>query len=152
MIKVNLYRINDKLFPADENSTRQMFLLKEGMPYYAQIWQPRNIKLHNLYFALLRVFVHNTDMLEFMPKDDSITAENAAVEAFRKAVLIYIGVVDKVHLLDGKSIIDVPKSVSFESMDEEEFRSTVFEPTIKIICKLLQCTEQELLEMAGDYI
>lgn len=152
MIKATVYRINDKLIAADNVSLYKIMQLKDGQPYMVQIWQPRNIKLHNLYFAILRIFVNNTSLLEFMPKDDSPAAEEYAIDSFRKAVLMHLGCVELVHDIDGKTVYKTPKSISFESMDEEEFKTKVFMPTVDIICKLLNLTEEELMDMVGEYI
>lgn len=152
MIKATVYRIGTTLVPSDSSSMARITQLKEGEPYMVQVWKPRNIKLHNYYFALLRLFVHNTDLLEFMPKDDSPSSEEYAVTMFRKAIMFHLNMVEKVHDLDGKTVHIIPKSISFESMDDEEFETHVVKPTIDIICKLLNCTQEQLEEMLGDYI
>lgn len=152
MIKATVYRINNIIVPADDTSASRILQLKEGTPYMVQIWQPRNIKLHNMFFAILKIFVHNTDMLEFMPRDDSPAAEDYAVDMFRKALLMHLGLTETVCDIEGNMTYKIPKSISFESMDEEEFKTKVFMPAVDIIAKLLKTTPDELLTMGGEYI
>lgn len=152
MLKATVYRIGNSLYPSDTTSLNVFNQIKENEPYMIKIWKPRNIKLHNLYFALLKLFVHNTSIEDFQPKDDTPAAEQHAIDTFRKAVQIYIGSYEIITGVDGKTEYIVPKSISFETMDEEEFRATIFNPTLEIISKMLNVEKEELLSMLGDYI
>lgn len=152
MIRASITRIGKKIIPASMYDEVVLSQLQEGKIYAAQIWRPRNIKLHNLYFALLRMFVHNTPNKAFQPKDDSPAAEREAIDTFRKAVQIYCGSCEYITDINNPGVqYVVPKSIAFDSMDEEEFEREIFNPTVKIISKLLGASEEEILDSLGDW-
>jgi hypothetical protein len=65
------------------------------------------------------------------------------VEHLRKSVLIMLGLYDVVPGLDGNQMI-LEHSMSFESMDEDEFRDLVFEPAQPLLANELGITIAQL--------
>lgn len=90
---------------------------------------------HRLYFAVLE------KAFDSLPETLS---HFGTMDELRQALYLELGYTDKIKKLDG-SIIERPKSVSFAECDGAEF-DRHFESMKNILCKILQCTERELME------
>jgi hypothetical protein len=114
-MKINLLNTAHGLIPMYDADHDEKKKLKIGEEYQAEIKQPRNIRFHNLYFALINCTWEylNERQVEFF---------NGNKEVFRKSLEVAAGHCDKVFSFRLKEWVDVPKSVSFSSMDEHEFR------------------------------
>jgi hypothetical protein len=75
----------------------------------AQVKEPRKLDRHRLYWAVLREVVDSTGTAYSTP------------EGLHKTLLLACGVVEPVRDLTNDSIVMIPSSTSFETMDEGEF-------------------------------
>ena len=114
-MKLNLLNTAHGLVPLYDDDFDEKKKLKIGEVYQAEIRQPRNIQFHKLYFALINCTWEylNEKQVEFF---------HGSKEVFRKSLEVAAGHCDKVFSFRLKEWVDVPKSVSFSSMDEHEFR------------------------------
>lgn len=79
-----------------------------GKPLKVAVTQPRSIKAHRLYFAMLKLVADNLD-------------GPATKEALHEWVKLRTGVSVAIPLKSGKVDI-VPGSIAFDKMSEDEFR------------------------------
>ena len=86
-----------------------------GKMYKAKITEPRNVGFNNKYFTMIDLAweYQNEKVCEHFKND---------VKRFRKTVEVAAGHCDTVFNLRTKEWVDVPKSISFEEMDEFQFR------------------------------
>lgn len=94
-----------------------------------EIKNPRNLKLHNLFMAQLRIVVNNSEKWR-------------SVDHLLAALKMALGLFDQVDGIEGK--ITMLRSISFESMDEDEFREKVFDPAQQILADELGITVDQL--------
>lgn len=105
--------------------------LKQGQTYAATIRQPRNVRHHRKYFALLNIIHENQE-------------QYATVKGLLDAIKIGIGHCDYIpfrvsqellmRLIErgGMVYLPIPRSISFHSMDQAEFED-VYEKSIQYI-------------------
>ena len=97
------------LLPADEPSAEAVRRLAEGEVIRATVRRPRNPQFHRKFFALLQLVRDSTDAWP-------------TVEALLVALKFEMGHVDRFRLSTGDEV-QVPRSISFGSMDDHEFTS-----------------------------
>lgn len=89
--------------------------LKLGKIYKVRITEPRNVDFHRKYFKLI-----NT---AWEYQNEAVCKHfNNNVDCFRKTVEIAAGHCDTVFNIKLKEWVDIPKSISFDKMDEFQFR------------------------------
>jgi len=100
-----------------------------GREVMAKLAQPRNIRFHRKFFALLGVArdMANTDFNE---------------EQFRAFCIAGAGHCDFIPGHDGK-LVAIPKSISFANMDETEF-NRVYQNVLTFIVQYWKLNEQQL--------
>lgn len=104
-----------------------------GREVMAKLSQPRNIRFHRRYFALLGVA---KDMVD----------EEYTTEQFRAICTVGAG---HCHWMMGKEqTIAVPKSISFAAMDETEF-NRLYQDTLTFICKQFVLDSEQLNEIVN---
>lgn len=96
-------------YPEDEESLKRV---KAGDAIKVKWSKPRNYRNHKRFFAMLKCVVQN------LP--DSYPDKYQNIEYLRFEVLVGIGHIEVRESLGGK-IYAIPKSMSFEKMDEEKF-------------------------------
>jgi len=102
-----------------------------GREVMASIKQPRNIKFHKKYFALIGTA---RSMI-----DDEYT-----MEQFRALCIAGAGYCDFVQ--GDKGLVAVPRSMSFAAMDETEFER-LYQDTLTFICKRWVLDQAQLSQM-----
>lgn len=110
-----LMNTSEGLKPCYDEDYEEKRKLKIGQIYKAKITLARNVDLHRKYFKLISVAWEYQDekVVEFFKQN---------VDLFRKSVEMSAGLCDTVFSLSRKEWIDIPKSISFDKMDEFEFR------------------------------
>jgi len=103
----------------------------EGEVRQIEIKNPRNLAFHNLFMAQLRMVVNNTD------------GKWKSVDHILAAVKKSLGLYDIVRGFDGKDIT-IDRSIAFESMDEDKFRETVYDPAQPLLSQELGISVIEL--------
>lgn len=87
--------------------------LQLGKVYRARISVPRNVAHHRKYFSMINCA---WDLLT-----EKARTAMGSKEAFRKTVQIAAGHCERVYSIARKEFIEVPKSISFDSMGQDEF-------------------------------
>lgn len=127
-MKLNLYNTPTGLMPCYDADYDEKKKLKVGEYYTAEIKLVRNPQFHRLYFGLINL------AWEYLP--ESQTKGFKTKENFRKYVEIAAGCCDVIYHPKFKDWIEVPKSISFEKMDESEFRD-VYENVKTVIFSII---------------
>jgi hypothetical protein len=95
------------LRPVDDVSKQAFDAYGNGEVIRVKVMRERNPRHHRLFFALLGLVFENQQ-------------KYLSLEALRFAVIIQAGYVDEIRL-SGDKVILKPKSLSFGSMDQNEF-------------------------------
>lgn len=106
-MKVHLRKNYDGSFlPADQEAAEWAIKIKTGEVVYATFKKLRNYEFHKKYFGLISIAFQNQE--EFVNQ-----------EFLRKIMQIKAGYFDPI--LFEETVYRIPKSISFGSMDHEEF-------------------------------
>jgi hypothetical protein len=113
-MKIKLMNTLSGLIPLYDSDYDNKKKLKIGETYIADIKIARNIAFHRKYFALINAAwsLQDEQSQEFFHDN---------IELFRKTVQIAAGICEKVYSVSRKEWIEIPKSISFNHMDETEF-------------------------------
>ena len=125
------------LYPEDHEKKAK---LKIGESYLVEIKKARNIDFHRKYFALINcAWEYQSEKRQGFFKNDKTN--------FRKTIEVSSGYCDTIFNLKLRSWIDIPKSVSFDKMDEyafgklyESVRNVIFQTLIEGV------SEKEFME------
>ena len=130
------------LYDADYDEKRK---LKIGQVYSATIRLERNYEFHKKYFALIGC------AWEFQNEKAQKHFKNN-VENFRKTIEIASGHCDTVYNLKLKSWTDIPKSISFDKMDNSEFQE-LYERTKDVLFEvfLRSISKDEFLTSLANF-
>jgi hypothetical protein len=130
-MKINLVRLDNYLIPADENDMLEIKKLSQGSIYSAEIKLSRNYEFFKKFHKLIRFAweYQNEKTQEFFHNE---------IDCFRDTVLISAGWTENRYYIEKKVWYEVPKSISFESMKEEELIDLyprVFDVLLKVFLK-----------------
>lgn len=144
-MKILVRNTIDGLVPLFDEDYENKKKLKLGQDYKVQITKARNIDFHRKYFALI-----NTGW-EYLNEEQAAFFHNSK-EGFRKSVQIAAGYFEKVYSINRGEWIEESISISFDSMDEFEFRE-LYQKVRDIIFTLIECnvTEEEFLMHLADF-
>lgn len=107
-------RVTDTGFvPLDDNDWEQKKLLRIGSDVRCTISQPRNIKFHRKFFALLTITFDN------LPETIQGRTNITSIESLLSAIKIDLGYFDTVNI-KGREIARL-RSISFAKMSEQDF-------------------------------
>lgn len=118
--------------PMYESGRVALAKIAEGEVRQIEVKNPRNLKKHNLWMAILGLIVANSDG-RWRSKDH-----------LRKSVLIALGLYDLVMGVDGK-LFPLPLSMDFDHMDEDDFTEKIFDPSIPILEEVSLIPAEDLL-------
>jgi len=113
------------LLPQDGYNEQLMLdNLKRGDCYLISPKKQRQPKFHRFYFKGLSIFIKN--LPESFQKKTGLTGQltEAQIQKLYTILKIATGYVDYVTALDGSTHM-IPRSISFDKMDEVEFREFV---------------------------
>lgn len=112
-MKINLFNTPQGLIPLYEEDLDEKKKLRLGEVYAAEIRVPRNYNFHKKFFALI-----NTGYA-LLPEH----TQNGfrSVEGFRQYVTVAAGYYDTYFSPRLREFVEIPKSISFASMDDAEF-------------------------------
>ncbi len=116
------------LTPLYSSDAEQMQKLKQETDYFIEVKANRNHLFHAKGMALLRLGHDNQE------KYDNF-------DHYRKVVIMNAGFYDTIDTNSGE--IYIPKSLSFEKMDEVEFQE-VYERVLDVIAKQLDTAPEEI--------
>jgi len=133
--------LNGRLVPMDHDA-RTICEKNAGKEVMVSVSRPRNLQHHKKFFALLNLLWETTPCGEQYPSRD----------ALRHALTMEAGFFEVIPTRHGPRAI--PKSISFENMDQDEF-SRLYDASVRLVLEriLPDMTEedlaQELLEFAA---
>nr|DAE47062.1 MAG TPA: Protein of unknown function (DUF1367) [Caudoviricetes sp.] len=107
-------KTNYGLKPCTDSDAEKERKLKIGSVYRCDIKQPRNYEFHKRYFALINC---TWDCLT-----DEMKEHFKSPECLRKTLEIAAGHCDIIYNVTKQEYQDIPKSISFSSMADIEFR------------------------------
>ena len=136
---MNLYLVkkNDNtLAPAYNSDYDKLKKLKVGEEYKCEVRQPRNLKFHRKFFALINMVLDNQE-------------QYTDADKLRNDLVVEAGFSETWADLHG--VIQVrAKSLSFGSMTEDEFQN-VYDRVIDVVVKHFHFGEQEILDNIEQY-
>lgn len=103
------------LIPMTDFDYDQKRTLKIGDVYKCKITKARNYQFHKLYFSLIAC------SWEYLNEATQNHYKNN-IEQYRKSVEVSAGHCDNVFNIKLKAWVDIPKSISFEKLDEIAFK------------------------------
>lgn len=132
-------KVGGTLVPDDDETVEQLRKLKAGNVVLVDYRRPRNIKFHRKFMALVSLVYDNQE-----------TYSNR--EALLTELKLQVGHY-KEHITLGGKIIYQPKSISFASMDEDEF-SLFYSRVVDVVLRffLTGMSEDELNEMVDSIL
>lgn len=130
------------LVPADERAAQVIERWRVGEGVRASVSRMRNVHFHRKFFALLRVAF---DAWEPEPCEYRGQEAVKNFERFRKDLLVLSGFADPVVNIKGEVRME-PKSISFASMDEDEFQEVYDRVADVILQKVLRTYTREDLD------
>lgn len=127
-MKILLYNDSGYLKPMYDEDYDKKRKLKLGKVYQADIKGYRNYEFHKKYFKLISV------AWELLGEKTHKFFRSK--ESFRKTVEISAGWFDRVYSIERNEWLEVSKSISFNSMSEDEFQE-LYEKVKDVIWELL---------------
>lgn len=129
------------LAPADPQAVEYLSKLKIGQIVRAEVTRPRNYQFHKKYMALLNFAF---DAWEPQAKEYKGQKVEKNFDQFRKDVAILAGYYEASYKITGEVRLTA-KSISFASMDEDEFQA-LYSATISVILSriLTKYTREDL--------
>lgn len=144
-MKIYVVKTEQGLIPATEYDFEYAKTMKNGEVYGVDIKVSRNPRFHRKYMALMRTAWEylRENQQEFFHKD---------FDNFRKTIEIAAGWCETVYSIGERRWIEVPKSVSFDAIEEHQFRElyervkdVLFETALKGI------SEEEFMKNLIDF-
>lgn len=131
-MKIYLRKNLSKLEPADNEAIEALKKWKQGTVVRCEVKRPRNYKFHKKGFALFNLVFENQEKYETI--EDLITEIKLRVGHYEE------------HITMKGVMVYVPKSISFGSMDEDEFNA-FYNKAVNIVLKyFIPDTTREDLE------
>lgn len=127
---------------ANDEDYEKKSKLKVGETYKVTIKRSRNLQFHRKYFKMISV------CFDLLTEEQRSYFKNNS-EIFRTSIQMSVGICDRIYLPSKNEWVDIPKSIAFDKMTEEEFEDlyTKVRRTIIQIC-LPNVTSKEI----EDYI
>ena len=131
-----LVKQNGRLYPADQSEAEKLNGIEPNKPIKCKLSNLRNYENHKRFFALMNLVFENQDKYE-------------SLDVMRKEIIMRTGRYISHHHLNG-AISYHPQSISFDSMQEDEFKQ-LFSDAINVCLKhfCTNMTEQQLWEVAS---
>lgn len=113
-MKIHLTRSPFGLSPATDDDRDKLNKLDYNEVYEIDVKLSRNYRFHCKYFKLFSI------AWEFQNEDTQ--SHFGSMDAWRKTVEVAAGHCDRVYNLDLGAWIEIPRSVAFDKLSEEEFQ------------------------------
>ncbi len=130
MTKAVFVRIGDGFYPVDDEGRAIVASVADGKQVMGEFKPSRNPRFHRMFFALLKLLVDNTEKFETV--DQALLAIKIACHEVDTQIDVATG-----------NLCYIPRSISFESMDEARFRR-LFDRALYVI------TERWLIGTKAD--
>lgn len=144
-MKLKLHNTAHGLIPAYDEDFEEKKKLQIGEDYTAEIKLTRNVRFHRKYFSMVNL------AWELQSEKCQQHFHNQ-IDCFRKTIQIAAGIVEPVYSIERKEWIEQAKSISFESMTEEEFKD-VYGAVKDVLFDffLKHVSEADFMEMLMNY-
>lgn len=138
-MEIFLLNTSQGLKPLYDEDYEERKKLKIGETYKAKITVPRNLDFHRKYFALIKC--------AWEYQNEAVVSHFKTIEHFRKSVEMAAGYSDTVFNISLKSWVEIPKSIAFDKMGNDEF-SEMYERIKDVLFKIFlkNITEEEFLK------
>lgn len=145
-------RVEGGLGMPDKEASEKLLKIPAGNRVTVDIKQPRNVKFHNKYFALLDFSYDHWTPQSVPDSRYKNKVPEKSFTRFRKDIAILCGHYDLVIRLDGTTRVEA-RSISFASMSEDEF-DELYNATIDVILKhvLTNYDKQQLEQVINDLL
>lgn len=132
------------LVPCGDDDYDEKKKLKIGQAYSVEVRVARNVDFHRKYFALIAYaweFLNEQELATFKTKDN-----------FRKYVEVAAGHCDVIFHPRLQEFVEIPKSISFGSMDNAEF-SDLYQRVKDVIFSIIggRVTQEEFEHILMDF-
>lgn len=128
-MKAYFIKIENALIPFDDNC-KPFNRLEQGEEIEIDITNKRNIKFHRKFFALIKLAFDNQE-------------NYTNIEELRKDLIINAGYYnERTNYITGEVIIEA-QSISFSSMEEQEFEK-VYNSVLDSVCSFLHGRKEEI--------
>ena len=132
------------LIPCGDDDYEQKRKLKIGQTYSVEIKVARNVDFHRKYFAMISYaweFLNEQEAARFKDKNN-----------FRKYLEIASGYCEVIYHPRLQEFVEIPKSISFSSMDNTAF-SDLYERVKDVIFSIIgeRVSEQEFERLMIDF-
>ena len=136
-MKITLVKqLNNTFKIAFDSDYQKAKKIKVGEPYEFEFKNVRNPKFHRLYFALLNMVFQNQEMYN-------------NIDHLRRDLTIESGYYDLRANIHGEEIKE-PKSISFASMNQEEF-SEYYNAVLDTIVKYFHFDKEDIISNVEQY-
>ena len=129
------------LVPADEQSAKFVGKLIKNDVVTSDFVKPRNYRFHRKWFALVKFAYEHWQPSHLQDAKWKDVIPEKSFDRFRKDLIIMTGRYDAVYRVDGSVRIEA-KSISFASMDEEEFQKLLMNYTLDDLKQVVAKLEQ----------
>lgn len=147
-MEILLKKIDNALYPIDDEGAQWLFQCKNGQVVKAKISKPRNIGHHRKYFALLNL-AYDSWNPEVEYKGEIIQKN---FDTFRENIQILAGYGDLTFNLNGEPRYR-SRSISFGSMSPEDFEKLYSSVINVILQKVLHSyTEDDLERVVNEVL
>lgn len=130
-------QLNNSFKVAYDSDYERLKKIKVGEVYECEIKQPRNLKFHKKYFALVKMLFDNQERYNDM-------------EELRRDLTIEAGFYNERANFQGE-IIREAKSISFAKMTQSDF-DDLYNRTIDVICQYFNFGKQEILDNVESFM
>lgn len=113
-MKINLLNTTSGLKPLYDADYEEKKKLKLGEIYEATIKRSRNLDFHRKYFSLINL------AWEYQ-SERSLEHFHNNIDVFRKTVELAAGWCEPVYSIERREWVEIPKSIAFDKMDNDEF-------------------------------
>lgn len=145
-MKINMLKINITaehlgqyaLYPAYGSDLEKLHKYSQGEIMQVVTKQPRNLKLHNKWMAMLRLVVANNETWR-------------SVDQLRYWLKFKLGLGTYKTGRDGE-LVFIPTQLDFESMEEYDFQERVYEPSLPLLAEEAGICTWELVTNNGEYL
>jgi len=130
-------QLNNTFKVAYDSDYERLKKVKVGEVYECEIKQPRNLKFHKKYFALVKMLFDNQERYKDM-------------EELRRDLTIEAGFYNERANFQGE-VIREAKSISFASMTQSDF-DDLYDRTIYVICQYFNFEKQDILDNLESFM
>ena len=127
-MKIFVKNTSSGLIPMNDQDYENKRKLKIGEVYQVSVKLARNYRFHKKYFALINL------AWEYL--NEKQTEMFKTMDVFRKTIEVASGHCERIYSIRKKEWFDIPKSIAFDKMSEDEFSelySSVLDTLLKVV-------------------